>query len=320
MCRNVYLEGSAFCNILTILGLLQVCLAGASVGNNSAVKHGKCRRPGVIPSARDVPPGVYSWSVIPPELAGNIESAGMVVSYGVNLATADFYILDTSHNNEHFITSFFELRPGAYVRGKSKYGLAKCYYFSRPIAKLIRQTFSIQEGKIGEHALLCTKDRNTEGDPHLTIYLDAVRGGRREYYRYNMQVDLVFEGSVNAAGALPFLKEAQVKDESVKMSGLVRRPLRDGQYVSFVAVLNLKTEPDGCQHAMLTTQDDSGYFTTIEDALVVRGKYYSEGWHELLGTSFFIRPAAGDRLTVKAFDREFELIYVDLDAIQSQLG
>ncbi|KAF4656869.1 hypothetical protein FOZ61_006627 [Perkinsus olseni] len=303
MCRNVYLEGIAFYTILTILGLLQICLAGASVGSNSAVKHGKARRLRIIPSARDVPPGVYSWGVIPPELAGKIESAGMVVSYGLYSAIAHFYILDTSHNDENFITSFFELRPAAYVSGKSNYGLAKCYYFSRPIAKLIRQTFSIQEGKI-----------------ELTIYLDAVQRGDSAYDRFNMPVDLVFEGAVNAAGALPLLKGAQVKDESAKPTDFVRRPLRDGQYVSFVAVLNLKTEPDGCQHAMLTTQDDSGYFTTIEDAVVVRGKYYSKGWHELLGTSFFIRPAPGDRLTVKAFDREIELIYVDQDAIQSQLG
>ncbi|KAF4660446.1 hypothetical protein FOL46_006118 [Perkinsus olseni] len=303
MCRNVYLEGIAFYTILTILGLLQICLAGASVGSNSAVKHGKARRLRIIPSARDVPPGVYSWGVIPPELAGKIESAGMVVSYGLYSAIAHFYILDTSHNDENFITSFFELRPAAYVSGKSNYGLAKCYYFSRPIAKLIRQTFSIQEGKIGEHTLLCTKDRNTEGDPELTIYLDAVQRGDSAYDRFNMPVDLVFEGAVNAAGALPLLKGAQVKDESAKPTDFVRRPLRDGQY-----------------HAMLTTQDDSGYFTTIEDAVVVRGKYYSKGWHELLGTSFFIRPAPGDRLTVKAFDREIELIYVDQDAIQSQLG
>ncbi|KAF4686014.1 hypothetical protein FOZ60_005767 [Perkinsus olseni] len=136
MCRNVYLEGSAFYNILTILGLLQVCLAGASVGSDSAVEHGKGRRPAIIPSARDVPPGVYSWGVIPPELAGKIESAGMVVSYGVNSATAHFYILDTSHNNKNFITNFFELRPAAYMIGKSNHGLAKCYYFSRQIAKV----------------------------------------------------------------------------------------------------------------------------------------------------------------------------------------
>ncbi|KAF4750022.1 hypothetical protein FOZ62_004353, partial [Perkinsus olseni] len=297
-----------------------VCVAGAPVGSDSAVEHGKGRRPAIIPSARDVPPGVYSWGVIPSELAGSIESAGMVVSYGVNSATAHFYILDTSQNNKNFITKFFELRPAAYMSGKSNHGLAKCYYFSRQIAKVIRQTFSIQDGKIGEHALLCAKDRDTEGDPELTLYMDAVQGINREYYQYNLPVDLVFEGAVNAAGALPFLKGAQVKDESAKPTGFVRRPLIDGQYVSFLAVLNLKTEPDGCQHAMLTTQDDSGRFTTIEDALVVRGKYYSKGWHELLGTSFFIRPAPGDRLTVKAFDREIELIYVDQDAIQSQLG
>ncbi|KAF4681008.1 hypothetical protein FOZ60_012718 [Perkinsus olseni] len=191
MCRNVYLEGSAFYDILTILGLLQVCVAGAPVSSDSAVEHGKGRKPAIIPSARDVPPGVYSWGVIPPELAGSIESAGMVVSYGLNSATAHFYILDTSQNNKNFITKFFELRPDAYVTGISDYGLAKCYYFSRHITKLIRHTFSIQEGEIGEHALLCAKDTTTMGDPDLTIYLDAVQGSKREYYRYNMPVDLV---------------------------------------------------------------------------------------------------------------------------------
>ncbi|KAF4660444.1 hypothetical protein FOL46_006116 [Perkinsus olseni] len=339
---------------VTIAGLLLAAGLPSTASLGSVVVSHGVSKLRVVPSSDDVPLGDYSWGSVPSELAGKFESAEMKVTYGLNSATAHFHFLGTANKEgEHFHSEFYELRDDSYTNRIFRYGIRRCYYFTCDVLKKLRRILSFESGTRSHRAILCAKNTSTRSHPQLTLYLEADREVNKRNDQLNMPVDLIFKANQKTTGAsapprgphesddgpmpVDLIFKANQKTtgasapprgphesddgpptKSVETSADRCKSMKDGNYLSLFALLNLETAQDGRQRAMLTSHDRNERFSTLSNVLVTPADDFSTtGCCQLGNTRIFICPTGDDddHLLLRVPGVELELVYADVDAL-----
>ncbi|KAF4656871.1 hypothetical protein FOZ61_006629 [Perkinsus olseni] len=303
---------------VTIAGLLLAAGLPSTASLGSVVVSHGVSKLRVVPSSDDVPLGDYSWGSVPSELAGKFESAEMKVTYGLNSATAHFHFLGTANKEgEHFHSEFYELRDDSYTNRIFRYGIRRCYYFTCDVLKKLRRILSFESGTRSHRAILCAKNTSTRSHPQLTLYLEADREVNKRNDQLNMPVDLIFKANQKTTGASAPPRGPHESDD-VETSADRCKSMKDGNYLSLFALLNLETAQDGRQRAMLTSHDRNERFSTLSNVLVTPADDFSTtGCCQLGNTRIFICPTGDDddHLLLRVPGVELELVYADVDAL-----
>ncbi|KAF4727774.1 hypothetical protein FOZ63_001957 [Perkinsus olseni] len=274
----------------------------------------------LAPSPEDIPPGMYVPCSVPPELE-TINLAGLQFKYptGSALVRVSYAGADTSTWH-----SFYQLRPSMMGVGDSQeLGIAKCYFFLPPLPiKLWRASAFEGVTRWNEdhgNAILCTRSTSTRSKPELTLYLDAVHGGRRTYRELNLPVDLMVEGTHRSDQAWTSFREAYMTDDNPFNEWPWASPVtgeqnvKDGTYFNELSILYLETRSDGRQRATFTSWVDKWKFGTLENILVL----HDENCSKLEGLDIRICQLDDDQLLVKGYGHEDTLLYFSSDAFQS---